>query len=166
MAYKHKTRRTIFPSDNKLYNALGETLVKFCRMHYKGSVKQLALDCQNPKFYGGKKIPVSFFMKLQHVESLKEYPKLHNIAYLFSLMGVNIWDVITIKSAEQLTQDLNIVKEKAGHKTMRRRLTKRQVLKLETEARKEKLRLLELKGVNIHDPKFKLSEDYKVGISK
>lgn len=81
-------------------------------------------------------------------------------------MGVNIWDVITIKSAEQLTQDLNIVKEKAGRKTMRRRLTKRQVLKLETEARKEKLRLLELKGVDIHDPKFKLSEDYKVGISK
>lgn len=166
MAYNHRKRRTIFPTDNKLYNLLGETLVDFCRMHYKGSVKQLAKDAQNPKFYEGKRIPVSFFTKLQHVELLKEYPKVHNLAYLFAIMGVDIWDVITIKNARELTEELNMKKKKAGTRPVRRKLTKREILKLETEARKEKLRLLELKGVNIHDPNFKLSEDYKIGISR
>ena len=160
MAYKHKKRRTIYPTDSKFFSDVGKTLVDFCRMHYPGAVRQLARDCQHPQFYSGKPIPVSFFTKLQHVDLLKEYPKLHNLAYLFTLMGVNIWDVVTIKSAEELTEVMKIEKRKAGSKLRPRKIGKREKNRIENEARKDKLRALELKGVDTRDPNFKLTEDY------
>lgn len=166
MAYKHKKRLTIYPTDSKFYSEIGKTLVDFCRMHYHGAVRQLAIDCQHPQFYGGKPIPVSFFTKLQNVDLLKEYPKLHNLAYLFTLMGVNIWDVITIKSAEELTQMMKLEKKKQGSKFRPIKIGKRERKRIENEARKDKLRALELRGVDTKDPKFKLSEDYKLVFNK
>lgn len=162
MAYKHKKKRTVYPTDNKLFSLLGKTLVDFCRANYPGAIRQLAKDCQHPQFYNGKHIPISFFTKLQNVDLLKEYPKVHNIAYLFAIMGVNIWDVITVRSSEEVAEIMKIQKKKAGGRTRKIKLTKREKLRIENEARKDKLRALELRGVDVKDPKFKLSEDYKI----
>lgn len=41
---EHKKKRTVYPTDNKLFSLLGKTLVDFCRANYPGAIRQLAKD--------------------------------------------------------------------------------------------------------------------------